>query len=99
MTSDSIASRFADRLKDSIIESRKLGYNPSVFEGMLNSYGAVGAAKRLLLPSEGQTGLKRLISLGRKDLTVEAIMLEPEFSVLFSEQELEAAAWHLSQCS
>jgi hypothetical protein len=86
-----------DKFKDSISQSRSLGYNPSEFERMLNDYGAVGVAKRLIKSGDIQSGFKALISLGRKDLTMEAIMLDEHFKSLFTVAELEAAKWRLEQ--
>jgi hypothetical protein len=86
-----------ERFADSISQSRSLGYNPSEFERMLQAYGAVGVAKRLIKSGEIQSGFKALINLGRADLTMEAIMLEEQFKSIFTLQELAAAKWRLQQ--
>jgi hypothetical protein len=39
---------FEQRLRDSIRESIALGYNPTRFTAMLDNYGGVGVAKRLV---------------------------------------------------
>ena len=77
----------------------ELGYNPTVFVGLLERYGGVQTAKRLIAEGEIQYGFKRLAALGRLDLTMEQIMLEPEFASLFTEGELAAARWRLDQLS
>ncbi len=43
---------------------------------MLNDYGAVGVAKKLIKASDPQSGFRRLINEKRMDLTMEKIMLE-----------------------
>ena len=44
---------------------------------MVERHGAVEAAKRLLVNGDIQTGLLRLLRLGRVDLTVEHAVLDP----------------------
>jgi len=44
-----------------------------------------------------QTGFKELIARGRPELTMESIMLQPEFASLFKAAELAAARWRLEQ--
>src|SRR5207253_9942167 len=70
----------------------ELGYNPTVFVGLLERYGGVQTAKRLIAEGEIQYGFKRLAALGRLDLTM-------EFASLFTEGELAAARWRLDQLS
>jgi len=76
-------------------ESARLGYAPTEFEAMIKMNGGVRTAQKLVLSSEIQSGLKKLKKLGRLDLSMEAIMLLPEFAPLFSEGELAAARWRL----
>jgi len=64
---------------------------------MLHNSDAVSLAKRLVVSSELQDGLKKMKALGRLDLTMENRMLDPKFSALFTKQELEAARWRLEQ--
>jgi len=53
-------------------------------------------AKRILLKTGQQTGLLRLWQQDRLDLSVEALALRPEFTTLFTSEELEAARERLS---
>lgn len=92
-----LESEFSMRLRDSISQSHDLGYHPTRFEQMLNEQGALGLARKLIKSGEIQDGFKVVVKLGRKDLTMESIMLESKFQSLFSAGELEAAAWRLSQ--
>jgi hypothetical protein len=64
---------------------------------MLSSYGGLGTAHRLLASSEVSTGFTALFERGRLDLTVEALVVKPEFAGLFTEDEVEAARDRLRQ--
>jgi len=70
-----------------------------VFTGMLERHGGVQTAKRLIAAGEIQSGIRRLAELGRINITMERIMLEPEFAPLFTAGELDAARWRLNQLS
>jgi len=92
-----LEAEFSERLHDSIRQAQNLGYNPTRFEQMLAALGALNMAKKLVISGDLQDGLKTMAKLGRKDLTLESIMLEPKFNSLFSAAELQAATWRLSQ--
>jgi len=97
MTTNPLESVFSERLRDAIRQSHDLGYHPTRFEQMLDEQGAPGLARKLIKSGELQDGLKAMAKLGRKDLTMESIMLEPMFIPLFSAGELQAATWRLSR--
>jgi hypothetical protein len=42
-------------------------------------------------------GFRELIGRNRAELTMESIMLEPEFASMFSAAQLAAARWRLQQ--
>ena len=86
-----LEQELAIRFRDSILQSRLFGYTPSLFEKMLNEYGAVEVVKKLIKSSDQQSGFRRLVNEGRLDLTMEKIMLEKQFASLFTKDELEAA--------
>lgn len=92
-----LAQEFAARLHAAILECHRLKYHPTRFEQMLQSSDAVTLAKKLVASGELQDGLKKLKGMGRLDLSMEEIMLEPKFAPLFAKQELDAARWRLSQ--
>ncbi len=94
---DPLESEFESRLRDSIRESIKLGSNPTRVAEMINAHGGRKAAKRLIVSGEIQSGIRRIVELGHPELSVESIMLEPEFGPLFTEQELDAARWRLDR--
>jgi hypothetical protein len=97
MNTNNLESEFSARLRDSIRQSHDLGYHPTRFEQMLDDQGALGLVRKLIKSGEIQDGFKAVVKLGRKDLTMESIMLEPQFKSLIAAGELEAATWRLSQ--
>jgi hypothetical protein len=92
---DPVELEFERRLRDSIDESIKLGYNPIRFTEMVNVHGGKKAARLLVESGEIQEGLQRLVKMGYPKLSVESIMLEAEFSPLFPTEILAAAQWRL----
>jgi hypothetical protein len=92
-----LEAEFEQRLRDSIRESISLWYNPTRFTDMLNTWGGIGTARRLVASGEIQEGIRRIVQMGHPELSMESIMLEPQFSSLFTGGELEAAGWRLNQ--
>jgi len=95
---EQVRAAFADAIFEAIRECREFGYHPAKWESMNRELTPVGAAKKLVLSGDFQQGLKRLLGESREHLTVEAIMLRPEFSVLFSRELLEMAKWRIVEC-
>jgi len=73
------------------------GYTPSYFLGMLSELGPLETARKLLNAPAISDGFANLWDRGRLDLTVEALVLRPEFSSLFTDQELDRARGRLKQ--
>ena len=73
------------------------GHPPTVWIGMIQSLGAVEAARRILVSGDIQSGFERLIQIGHPEWTVEWEVLQDTWSPLFSEQHREAARWRLRQ--
>lgn len=92
-----LESQFDLAMRQSCDESRELGYFPGDFVGMLNREGGVLLAKRLVKTLELQAGLMKLASMGRLDLSIESLMLQPQFRSLFTKQELVAAEGRIWQ--
>ncbi len=86
---------FHDALMDATRECKRLRYNPAYAPRMVVELGAVGACKRLPEESEVSEGFTRLWELRRLDLTVEAVVLRPEFASLFSPDERAVARQRL----
>jgi hypothetical protein len=74
-----------------------LGYNPAYFVRMLDEHGALLTARQLIAAGSVSEGFERLWELGHLELTVEAIVLRPEFASLFTERELRVARRRLEE--
>ncbi|OGO07315.1 MAG: hypothetical protein A2Y61_08280 [Chloroflexi bacterium RBG_13_60_13] len=75
-----------------IYETQKdYGYFATYFKQMLDQYGGVEAAKRLLAGREVQQGLMKLWELGHLDNSVEAHVILAKYRPLFTEAEVEEA--------
>ena len=97
MSNVQLEADFLKRLQDAFNKAHVLGYNTTTIQRMLETRGGVVLAKTLVVEGQIHGGLKALAKLGRKDLTIESIMLEPQFASLFSTQELDAAKFRLGQ--
>lgn len=75
MNASTLEREFSERLHDAIRISHDLGYHPNRFEQKLNEHGALSVSRKLIKSGELQDGLKVLAKLGRKDLSMESIML------------------------
>jgi hypothetical protein len=75
-------------LYDALIAATKacvrLGYNPTYTVQMIHGSGPLGACQRVLATAQPSEGFTRLWELHRLDLSMEAIVLRPEFSDLFT---------------
>lgn len=85
--------------------TRKVGSDGSVTRGYWASYflrgvrnhGGLEYARRLLAVDGTTAGFQRLTDENRLDLTMEALVLRPEFAKLFSERERAVAASRLAR--
>jgi uncharacterized protein YqgQ len=75
----------------------KRGYFPTYFLQMLNQYGGVVTAKRLLAKCEIQYGLMRLYELGLLDSSMEAYVIKERYQPLFTEEERQEAHRRLEE--
>ncbi|TAA60890.1 MULTISPECIES: hypothetical protein [unclassified Shinella] len=75
-----------------------LGFRPVLLRRFVLLNGGVGAAKELVF-KPGTTGLERLLDAGKPELSMEAMMLRPEYRDLFSELELKEATQRLASAS
>nr|MDT0665105.1 hypothetical protein [Micromonospora sp. DSM 115978] len=75
----------------------EVNYKASYFLQMVDSDGGLTTARKLLASQRPSDGFTALWERGRLDLTVEATMLDPRFSSLFSDDELDAARDRLRQ--
>jgi hypothetical protein len=72
-------------------EKEHCNYNATRFYQMANEKGGLATAKALLASQEPQSGLTTLWECGQLDLSMEALMIDPRFEPLFSEEERETA--------
>jgi hypothetical protein len=95
---DDIESRFHEAMLDVYRRAKaEAGYNAGYFLQMVVERGGLPTARYLLNTSEVSEGYKALWERKRLDLTVEAVMLEPQWQTLFTERERQVAADRLRQ--
>jgi len=94
-----LAGDFEEACERATAESEALGYSPAAWKTMMRRWGAVEAAKRLLISGDVQDGFERLVKMGRVDLTLESAVLDPAWDDLFGldPRYREAARWRLRQ--
>jgi hypothetical protein len=93
-----VEADFAQRMKAVYDRGRtEAEYNASYFLSMLSQYGPQETAHKLLASAAISDGFAELWERGRLDLTVEALVVEPNFSELFSENEISVAQRRLEQ--
>ena len=68
---------------------RECGYNATRFLQLVGEKGGLAAAKQLISKPGGTEGFTTLWEHRRLDLSVEALVLKPEYKSLFSENELK----------
>jgi hypothetical protein len=83
---DRLTEAFREELFDGYLEAKtRYHYNANRLLQMLEDYGGVETARRLLGPtSTMQTGLTEMWKCGRLGLTVEARVLIPKYERLFT---------------
>lgn len=90
---DKLAYQFETELRNKMLLAKKeCRYNPIRFNQMLEQYGGVAAAKRLIQSAKETgvipTGYARLLEEGRLDLTVEHSVCKEKYQPLFSPDEV-----------
>ena len=76
---------------------KECGYNASRFLQMLGTMGGLAAAKQLISKPGGTDGFTTLWEHGRLDLSVEAHVLKPEYTELFTDEERRMCRERLEQ--
>ena len=72
-------------------------YFATYFKRMVDSYGGVEAAKRLLAARDIQAGLRRLWQLKLLDHSMEALVIQERFQPLFTDEEISEARRRLEE--
>jgi hypothetical protein len=67
------------------------------FRQMIDQFGAVDTAERLLANQDIQTGLMRLWELQALDKSMEALVIQDRFGCLFTEEEITEARRRLTE--
>src|SRR4051812_16012400 len=78
-------------------EAKREGYTPAYFLRMISEIGPLATAKHLINSDNPSEGFARLYELGRLDLSVEALALQPEWRDLFTNDERKKARQRLSE--
>jgi hypothetical protein len=97
MPSD-LDTRFNQAMVDIYVTAKlECAYNATRFFGMIAELGGLDAARRLIHSECESDGYRKLWSRGRLDLTVEALILEPEWAELFTDDDRAKARGRLEQ--
>ena len=94
-----IEARFEQDMVEKVYRAtgRETGYWAGYFLKSVKQYGGVGAARRLLERGGVSKGLAKLASLNRLDLAMEALVLDPAYAILFTDEERSIAARRLDE--
>lgn len=92
-----LESEFTVVLHSSYEAARDRGYVATYFLQMLEEYGGIETAKRLLAVSQPQAGLFKMWELHLLDESVEAAVLKERFRSLFADSELAEARRRLNE--
>ncbi|MDD7794786.1 hypothetical protein [Clostridium sp. 'White wine YQ'] len=86
-----LENKFHEDMKNIYFTAKKeLKYNASRFFQLVSKDGGVKAAKQLILKTGGTYGFEVLWEHKRLDLSVEALVLRPEYHDLFTSEERQA---------
>jgi len=95
---DDTAQRFEARMYDLYHRAkRECGINAVAFLKMLNEHGGLETARLLLHSPTISEGFTKLWEAKRLDLTVEVLILKPEWDQLFTAEEKSIARNRLLQ--
>ena len=94
--SDDLVRDFDHAMMQIYVQAKRAGYIATRFYQMLAEHGGVETARRLL--PQMSDGFTELWRRGRLDLTVEALVLQPKWGYLFSDEERQIARSRLREC-
>ena len=85
---NSLENKFHEEMNNIYLTAKKeLRYNESRFIQLVSKEGGLKAAKKLISKSRGACGFEVLWENNRIDLSVEALVLNPEYYELFTVEE------------
>ena len=89
-----LEARFETEMVETVYRTagRETGYWASYFLRAVRQHGGVRAARRLLGTHGPSKGLLKLRDKNRLDLAMETLVLKPEYSALFTDEERATAA-------
>ena len=79
--------KFHDDMIQIYRSAKSLKYNASYFIQMVTEKGGYAAAKQLIHTDTPSAGFVKLWELHRLDLSVEALVVKPEYTLLFTDEE------------
>ncbi len=95
---ESIRTEFEQAMRGLYDRARtEANYPANYFLSMLAEHGGLATAQRLLRSPAVSDGFAALWERGRLDLTVEALVVQTQFSKLFTDAELQTAKRRLEQ--
>lgn len=86
-----VEREFAAALRDIYDQCARLNYHPTGMLGMIERLGGVETARQLLRQPGTSEGFAKLALLGRMDLAVESLVLQPRWDGVFTDAELGIA--------
>ena len=94
-----LEARFEQEMVEKVYRAvgRETGYWAGYFLRSVKRHGGSGAARRLLQQRSVSRGLAKLAALGRLDLAMETLVLDPAYQPLFTETERAVATQRLDQ--
>lgn len=83
-----IENKFNEDMKNIYFTAKRdIGYIATLFMQLVSQKGGLLAAKQLIAKEGGTYGFEVLWENRRLDLSVEALVLKPEYESLFSDEE------------
>ena len=96
-----IEDKFYIEMRDALNEANEVcGYNATRCKAMLNEMGAVETARKLIGTANDnlRDGFITMWEKKRLDLTIEYLILKPEYEPLFTDEELNICRDRLTSC-
>ena len=96
-----LEQRFESEMIERVFRTtgRETGYWASYFLRSVRRYGGVEAARRLLRRKTVSSGLAKLREKNRLDLSMESVVLRPEYRELFTDEERAIASGRLGDAA
>lgn len=94
-----LSQAFTDELIENCeISKKELGYYPSRFVQMVSQKGGIETARAIVAKGGVSEGFEKLSAAQRLDLSMEASVIDPKYSVLFTDDEVNHCFAILCEC-